>query len=57
MFMVQKHNFHMKLDPENFRTDFVWSKKSNPVLNLLQYIYYKQSWSNQNDLSWKLIVN
>ena len=29
----EKHNFHMKLDPENFR------KTSNPVLNSFEYIH------------------
>ena len=39
----------MELDPENFRTDFVWSKKSNPVLDLLQYIHYNHDLSKTID--------
>ena len=36
--MDQKHNLHMKLDPENFRS--IDLKTSNPVLNSLQYIHH-----------------
>ena len=43
----------MELDHENFITNLFWSKNVKSDVKSIT-IYLLQSWSNQNDSSWKL---
>ena len=40
IFMVEKDNFHMTLDLENFTVIFSWSENANPMLHWLQYMQH-----------------
>ena len=53
--MVEKNNFHMTFDLENFAVIFIWSKNSKSDVKSIT-MHAVQSWSNQNDLSSKLIL-